>query len=81
MWPEDYPEEPPFPDSLRYLWEWFVQLSDGRGSSGFGPNPLSWPDFDAWSRLMRVTPDVWEVTALRKLDTAYLTSLVKKEQR
>ena len=58
-----------------------MQLSDGRGSSGFGPNPLSWPDFDAWSRLMHVNLDKWELSALRKLDTAYLLSLVKKEAK
>ena len=80
-WPEDYPEGPPFPDALHYLWGWFVVLSAGRGSSGFGPNPLSWSDFDAWSRLMRVVPDMWEVTALRELDVTYLSSLATPKEK
>jgi len=30
---------------------------------------------------MRVTPDMWEVAALRKLDVAYLSSLVESKEK
>ena len=73
-WPEDYPEEPMLPDALRYVWDWFVDLSNGRGSSGFGPNPLSWPDYDAWCRMMDIRLEKWEFAALRRLDATYLMS-------
>ena len=62
------------PDALRYVWDWFVDLSNGRGSSGFGPNPLSWPDYDAWCRMMGIQLEKWEFAALRRLDATYLMS-------
>ena len=69
------------PDRVLYLWEWFVELSRGRGSSGFGANPLSWTDMAAWSALMGVCLERWEVTVLRALDHAFLKSLADAEDR
>ena len=79
-WPEDIPQEPVFPDALLYLWEWFVAISNGRGSSGFGANAITWSDLAAWSQLMRIELDRWEVTMLRRLDIVFLSSLAEKEE-
>lgn len=51
--------------------QWFRELSRGRGSSGFGPNPLSWSDLEAWAARMGRNPAPWEVGALFMLDEAW----------
>jgi len=75
----DIPLEPPFPEPLRYVWEWYQELARGRGSSGFGPNPISWLDVLAWSGLMDMRLERWELRALRLLDLSYLLAIAEKE--
>ena len=67
-WPEAIPQEPPFPDSLGYLWDWYEELAYSRSSSGFGPNPITYVDIEAWGRLCSVDLSRWEVQTIRILD-------------
>lgn len=62
---------PELPDTMRYLWEWFCELSAARGASMNGLNPISYPDIDAWSRLRGVEPDASEVHILTNMDAAF----------
>jgi hypothetical protein len=72
-------EEPPeLPDEVAYLWQFWLELHAGRSSGGFGVNPLSYSDIQAWSALTDEPLDPWEVRALRAVDTVYLVSFVKK---
>ncbi|WP_456297828.1 phage tail assembly chaperone [Chromobacterium phragmitis] len=57
---------------VSYLWGWFCELSAGRQSSGYGPQPLSYGDIGAWERLLARRPRVWEVMLLKQLDLDYL---------
>lgn len=63
---------PPLPPEMRYLWAAFQSISRTRGGNGFGPNPITFVEIDAWARLMRLRLDPWEVDTLRMLDDAYL---------
>jgi hypothetical protein len=62
------------PLELSHLWDWFVELSAGRGSNGWGPNPISYPDIAAWAGLTGVAIRVSEVRALIWLDRLWLQS-------
>jgi len=63
---------PQLPVDCMHLWFWFLELSAARGSNGFGPNPLSFHDIEAWSRLTNTVIRPNELRALIALDHAYL---------
>ena len=59
---------PPFPEELRYVHDWLLQLH-GRSGLGFGGiAPLSHQEVEAWARLRDVAPEPHEVEALMVLD-------------
>ena len=68
-------DEPALPDGAEYLWGWFWDLDAGRGSNGFGLNPLSYSEMKAWAELTQQMLDPWEVSALRKMDMARLEAV------
>jgi hypothetical protein len=47
-------------------------MSRARGSTGFGPAPLSWADIEAWSRVTGTPVDPWEARAIRAIDDAII---------
>lgn len=66
---------PPCPPCLRYLWDWFCDLSSARGGSGFSLAPIGYVEIDAWARLTDVRPTPWEVGVLRRLDATLLRTI------
>jgi hypothetical protein len=68
---------PEFPEAWDHLMTWFLDLGLGRTSSGFGPNPLTWADFQAWSQLTGIVLRPVEVQLLRVLDRAYLKAMAE----
>lgn len=67
----------PLPAETKYIWSWFEDLSAARGA-GFSIEPISWGDMRAYFDLIRLQPARWEVSALRRLDDAFLTSRITK---
>lgn len=65
---------PALPPAGLYLWGWFHELSNARGSGGFGAAAISYPDILAWSRLTGRRPAPWEVDVIKALDVAYLNT-------
>lgn len=65
---------PAVPENGEYLWEWFQELSSGRGNNGFGVLPLSWADMAAWARMTGNQPEPWETMILRSMDGAFLAA-------
>lgn len=62
---------PPCPPSLTYLWATFYRLSNRRGSNGFGVNPITWSELDAFTRLSGVRLTPWEIETVEMLDDLY----------
>jgi hypothetical protein len=60
------------PDTCFEVWKWFVKLDQGRSSSGFGANPISYADMHAFFQLIEITPYDWEIELIRKLDIEIL---------
>lgn len=59
---------PPFPLPLDYLWRVYRRLSRRVGSSGFGPNPITWPDIDAFVRHAQIRLAPWEIEIIEDLN-------------
>lgn len=64
-------ETPPFPLALEYLWRTFIRLSSRRGSNGFGINPISWSEIDAFVRNSQLTLAPWEIEIIEMLDDLF----------
>jgi len=69
--PADY-KSLPMPENYAYCLAWFDELSRTRSSNGFGQNPISYAEIDAWSRLTNIELTPLEVSAIMRLDSAYL---------
>lgn len=57
---------------MAQILEWFWELHAGRTGNGFGPDPITWPAIDAWSRVTGTDLQPWEVRALIRLDCLWL---------
>lgn len=66
------PVGPEVPPQAAHLLDWFGELSTGRTSNGFGPNPLTWSDITAWASLTGTDLRPWEVRLLKQLDIVFL---------
>lgn len=65
-------ECPPLPLELQHIWRAFQRLARRRSSSGFGVNPISWGDIDAFCRFNSSTFTPWEIQLIEDLDEIYL---------
>lgn len=59
----------PLPDELYYLWVWFVDLSNARQDN----QAISYLEINAWASLMHIQLDLFEVRAIKALDTVFLS--------
>lgn len=66
---------PEMPSEALYLWSAFRRLSGRRGSSGFGPLAISWPEIDAFQRLTCAALAPWEIEILEMLDHLFLKTM------
>lgn len=62
--------------SFEYIVEYLFEAGPV-SSNGFGPEPLSWLELEAWAHLAQVNLDSWEARTLRKLSEHYSAQLVK----
>lgn len=73
--PETRPSDldPPcdFPYQLQEAWDWFLSLSQARGSNGYGPNPITYLDLQAWATMTGNKPSAREVELIMSLDMAF----------
>lgn len=68
---------PDFPMPLLHVWSAFHRLSARRGCNGFGINPISWPDIDAFVRHSRIRLAPWEVRLIEQLDDLFRVEQAK----
>ena len=60
-----------FPELLDYLWRWFVDLNNERGSNGFGLNPLDSTKLKDWCWRTGNSPTKWEMEVIVKLGRVF----------
>lgn len=76
--PERLANAPALPVGLEQLWHDFTDLHSCRGSTGFGPERITFQDIDCWSRVTGATLEGWQIEAIRKADNAFLASVATK---
>lgn len=60
------------PEGARILWSAFQALSRARSCGYAGPNPITFAEIEAYSRLMRIPFTPEHVRALRTMDDLWL---------
>jgi hypothetical protein len=68
---------PECPRWLEYVWRWWCELNAARGSSGFGPQPISYGEIAAWAALTHAAPDPFDVECIVALDRCFLNTYAK----
>jgi hypothetical protein len=76
----DLDDAPQLPYATQHIWGWFAELHSSRTGSGFAPNPLTYEAIYAWSQLTKNFPTPYEISVIKAIDTAYLSTFVKKKQ-
>lgn len=69
------------PNSMRYIWKYFIDLHNKRTSNGFGMNPLVYSDIYSYFKLIKVQPEEYELELITQLDRIALDAYrVQAEQ-
>jgi len=63
------------------VWEDFLELHSARGSNGFGANPISYTEIDAWTRLSGYVLSPQDVKIIKLLDRVYLAHQNKQQRK
>lgn len=61
------------PENMRYVWDYYLELSFTRQNYGWGISPLTYAEILAWSKLRGIFLDAWELDILVRLDAVYMT--------
>lgn len=76
-WEKELYGGPELPLELAYLWRAYKRLSRRRSNNGFGVNPISWPEIDAFVRHAKFPLAPWEVEVIEDLDDLERIALAK----
>lgn len=70
---------PNIPEAGWLLWAFFVELSAVREGNGFGPNPISHSQIEAWARLHGWPIRSHHIAIIRALDDTWLEHAYSKQ--
>lgn len=70
--------EPEIDGYARVIVDIFFDLSQYRGSSGFGPNPISIVELEAYCRLFGAELSLFEIRMIKQIDVLYLKAYSEK---
>lgn len=66
--------------ALLYLWSAFLRLSNRRGAGGFGVNPISFCEIEAFCRLSGQRFAPWEIRLIEELDQMFMVEQSKARE-
>lgn len=72
-------ECPPFPLALSYVWQAWVRLRRRKAGGFSGPNPIEWPDIDAFMRNTRTRLDPRDIDLIEAVDDLYLLKMAEHQ--
>jgi hypothetical protein len=61
--PNQLSEQPEFPEELRYIYDWYLEVKDVK--------QLTFTEIKNWSELSRTNIMAWEVDILKNIDRIY----------
>jgi hypothetical protein len=66
---------------MQLVWKYFNELANARTSNGYGPNPISYTEINAWNDLMQSYVSPFEVEIIKRLDITYLNHYATKQKK
>jgi len=66
---------------MELVWGYFIQLHNARTSNGFGSNPISYSEIQAWNNLTDSGVTPLDVKIIKRLDIVYLNHQAEKSKR
>lgn len=72
--------EPKIPEGFEDVWAWFWELHEARGSTGFGPQPLTFADMAGWAAMSGIALSPWLGKVFRRMDRAWLDEYAKAQK-
>lgn len=63
---------PDLPEEYTFAWNAFHELNGSRGSNGFGVNPITYLEIDAYVRLTGKVLLPYEINAINVIDACFL---------
>lgn len=76
--PKMLAEAPPCPNGCEQVWRVFRELHASRGSSGLGPNRITYCEIDAYCRVTRTPLARWEIDAIRLVDKLFMADWIAR---
>ena len=73
-------DAPPLPVGCGQLWSDFLELHGSRGSTGWGPQRITFADLRAWQEVRRVRLQPWEIDCIRRVDDIWLGEFAPKPE-
>ena len=70
----------PIPEAAAHVWGWFHELS-GTRQNGMSINPINHQEIKAWSELTGIKPAAWELSAIRGIDAAQISSILEDQEK
>ena len=64
---------------VRYLWNYFLDMSRRRSGNGYGHNPISHEGVEAWARSRRITLQPFEHQMLDAIETVFISIMNKSK--
>jgi hypothetical protein len=77
--PEEGVNPVEFPEQMTEVWGWFLGISGRRRRGGFGPELVAWESMESYFRLMRITPEPWQISVIDRLDRVWFESQQEKD--
>lgn len=69
------------PENCYLVWKYFTDLHHSRTSNGFGHNPISYTEMNAYFSLHSIDVSSEEIDIIKKLDYTYLEFAAKEAEK
>jgi hypothetical protein len=66
---------------IAHVWDWFRELDATRGGNGWGVNPITFAEIDAYQRLTGEQITAWAARLIRAVDNAVLIERAKQDAK
>ncbi len=78
--PEELENLLEIPQTMVFVWKYFINLHNKRTASGFSVNPISYSDMYGYFALMQIQPEEWEIDTILKLDSIVMEKYNKEAE-